>query len=271
MMQQNRSFKFGDGLFETMRWHSGKIFNLEAHFSRLTNGLNILGIEIPNHFSADALQTLVTKAIHQQNQNANSSDWRVRISCFRGGAGLYSPVSNHMEYDIEVSPLSTPDFRLNVEGLRLGRYSEVQITTDILSNLKTTSALPYVMAARFRQNNPLIDDCILLNHHRRIAETIAANLFYRIGDDLYTPSLSEGGVAGTMRQLILSFAGKLGLKAHQQAITLEDISQAEEIFLTNAIQGLRWVSTLDFSPSNKLNNTYSQKIVKQLNLLLSEL
>lgn len=269
--KMNRSFKFGDGLFETMRWHAGKIFNLDLHTTRLRNGLSVLGIEAPKGFDAAYLEKIIAQEIDQKNKNADSPNWRVRISCFRAGEGLYTPERNEMEYLIEASPLSSEGFYLNENGINLGIYEEVVLNYDVLSPLKTTSALPYVMAARYRQSRTEIDDCLLLNTDGRIAETIAANLFYRVGDQIYTPKITEACVAGTMRQWVLNNAESIGLKATETEIRIDDLAQAEEIFLTNAIQGIRWVECLDWNSGLLFSNCSSKSFIKILNRALSQI
>lgn len=268
--EMNRSFKFGDGLFETMRWHAGKIFNLELHTARLRNGLSVLGIHPPKGFDTAYLEKIIAQEIDLKNQNADSPNWRVRISCFRAGEGLYTPERNEMEYLIEASPLSFAGFYLNENGINLGLYEEVVLNYDVLSPLKTTSALAYVMAARYRARTDGIDDCLLLNVDGRVSETIAANLFYRIGNQLYTPKITEACVAGTMRQWVLNRVESIGLKVTETQITVDGLAQAEEIFLTNAIQGIRWVKKLDWKAgrmafSNKCSRALTQALNQDLN------
>ncbi len=268
----NRSFKYGDGLFETMRWHNGYIPRLNLHFDRLHKGLQTLGIQAPFGFNAQMLYQWIKTEIDKKMQNANALNWRIRITCFRGGGGLYSPAEHTMQWTIELEPLAAEGFQLPQKGITLGLCPNIRLSCDILAPLKTTSALPYVMAARYRQTQPALDDCILLNSKAQVAETIAANLFYRKDTQLFTPSLKEGCVAGTLRRWIIERASIWQLQLQETSIALSELYHADEIFLCNAIQGLRWVHQLKLQDQNYSipSKQLSQQITAALNLDLEK-
>jgi branched-chain amino acid aminotransferase len=85
------------------------------------------------------------------------------------------------------------------------------------------------------------DESIILNTKGNIADTIYANLFLIKNEKIYTPALSEAPVDGVMRKQVLQLAKKQGYKIYEEAITGNDLTNADEIFLTNAIKGIQWV------------------------------
>ena len=81
-----------------------------------------------------------------------------------------------------------------------------------------------------------LDECLILNAWERVADTGIHNLFYILEDVLYTPPLSEGGVAGVMRRYVMEHYPVV-----ERAVTPAELETASEVFLTNAIAGVRWV------------------------------
>ncbi len=234
----NRAAKYGDGLFETIRVSNRKILFAEAHFERLYNGMQVLQLDTSDFTFAD-----FENILQQTLQVSSDVNLRIRITFFRTGEGLYTPKGHDFDFFVETTPLSSPIFELNKVGLQVGICPQVQLSTDILSNLKTISALPYVLAGLYKQKQGW-DDCLLLNHRGDIAESIAANLFVYHNNTLLTPALSEGCIAGIMRKQLIAIALQQGIAVKETSITLFDLRQAEGLFLTNAIQGIQWIQSV---------------------------
>lgn len=262
-LNKNRAFKYGDGLFETIKVSNGKALNLYLHFERLQKGFGVLQFQAEQPFTFEVFQRIINDFLSKNIPNANL---RVRISFFRKGEGFYTPQEHDFEFFIETSPLESAPYQLNKKGLYIGIASQVRLSIDSLSNLKTISALPYVLAGLEKKQNNW-DDCLILNSKENIAESIAANIFVVKENKLYTPSLSEGCVAGTMRFTILEIAAKLGLEIIETSLLPRDLDDAEELFLTNAIQGIQWVEKIEGLP-NSCHHTLATKLTEELNLTL---
>jgi branched-chain amino acid aminotransferase len=239
LMATNRGYRYGDGLFETM-----KVLNLEIlleafHFERLFSGLSLLKISIPGLFTREKLREQI---LHLCERNECGTLARVRLSVFRGNGGLYDE-NKGLEYLVECWPLDESVNQLNENGLVLGVYPPARKSCDVFANLKSANFLPYTMAAQFAKENKW-NDCLVLNTYERICDATIANLFIIKDGIILTPPLSEGCVNGVMRRRILE-SGSRGLdlesKVEESALTIEDILNADEVFLTNAINGIRWV------------------------------
>src|ERR1700759_770766 len=90
----NRGLRYGDGLFETMRIQQNRILFSERHFQRLFNGLQVMGFQVPVHFSAITLTEQINRLLKKNNlENA-----RVRLAVFRGNGGLYDPENLYPNY-----------------------------------------------------------------------------------------------------------------------------------------------------------------------------
>src|SRR5690606_3956568 len=98
----NRSFRYGDALFETMLWKDGKIRNLNAHVKRLQHSMEVLKLQDVPKFNAEFIenhtQQLITKNGYQ------NADLKVRLQVYRDGEGAYGPLTNKPGYILEVSP-----------------------------------------------------------------------------------------------------------------------------------------------------------------------
>lgn len=250
----NRSFKYGDGLFETIRVFEGKIPFLKLHLERLKLGMEILSLSIPKYFDLVFLQNQIEQVLRHQKSNS-----RIRLMVFRQEEGLYTPISNQINFLIEVSELKKPYFELNAQALTYGIFKDVRISADILSQLKTNNSLPYILAANYKKKKGLAE-VLLLNTKARVCETMSSNIFIQTADNqLLTPSLSEGCVAGTLRKFILETAPKLGIKIIETTCQIAILEHAKEIFTSNAIQGIQTLKT----KSNK--NILAQQLQKAIN------
>jgi len=226
----NRAFKYGDGAFETIRVGPKGAPLLLWHEQRLRRSLDQLGIFTPKDFQLEQFICL-------------GETYRLRLSYWRAGGGLYTPEEDGFAYSVEKQPLQAAAFPWPKKGLHLGVYEEQPIAAGSLSFIKSISAQIYVMAAKYKHKLGF-DDCILLNAWGRVVETISANLWIRKGDSWATPALSEGPVAGVFRAYLLDLFEEKGVAVEQKALTLGDCLAADEIWLTNAVQGISWVRAL---------------------------
>lgn len=254
---ENRGLRYGDGLFETMKLKNGQLILSDDHFARLWKGLQTLQFELPKHFTPEKLTEEIL-AVAKKNQLEKAA--RVRINIVRGNGGLYDASNHHLNYIIEVMPLPGQTETLNSNGLVLGIYEEVKKSCDILSNLKHNNFLLYIMAALHAKKEKW-NDAVVLNTHGRICDTTIANLFLVKDSVVYTPALSEGPVAGVMRQQVISQLKTAGIDCIQKEITVEELLEADEVFLTNSIYNLRWVQHINHK---EYHNILTQKIYSLL-------
>ena len=175
--------------------------------------------------------------------------------------GTYSPESNEVEFFIEVFPMDTNSFKLNTRGVEVDIYMDLKKEKTPISNYKTKNGLIYVLAAISAKEKGL-DDHLISNFSGGILESTAANLFVVSNGVLYTPGLEEGCLAGTMRMQVINLAIKNGIKVYECNILPQNLLVADEIFLTNAIQGVTWVS--GYRTKRYFSNT-ARKIVDLLN------
>ena len=236
LLVSNRGYRYGDGLFETMKIAGGLILLEGYHFERLFSGLSLMKFEIPGLFTKEKISHEVLQLCKKNDAEELA---RVRLSVFRGNGGLYVE-DKALQYVIESWPLNDSANKLNENGLVIDIYPEAEKSCDKFSNLKSANFLPYSMAAQYAKENKL-NDCLVLNNSGGIADSTIANLFIIKDGVVLTPGLDEGCVNGVMRRHLLTELKSAGIEANETSITTGDIKNADEIFLTNAINGIRWV------------------------------
>lgn len=233
----NRGFKYGDGLFESMRLMKGELKFADLHSDRIRKGLRLLKMDswssVDSWFIREKVEELTRR-------NKTGPDARIRLTAYRGGEGLYSPSANHMAYVLEASRITESTYELNERGLIIDVFDELTKPVNVLSNLKTCNSLTYVMAGIFKNQNSL-DEVIVLNDKGFLCEAMGCNAFIVYDKKVYTPALSEGCIAGVMRQVVIKLAKENGLELVEAQISPDILNEADEVFLTNAAKGIQWV------------------------------
>lgn len=233
----NRGFKFGDGLFESMRMCNGKLQFAEQHADRLRAGMKALKMEGYALLDEYFLRQKTSELLKKNKFNGNV---RFRLTIYRDGEGLYTPQSNKAGYLLEAIPLEQAQYELNKKGLIIDVYDEITKSINKLANYKTSNALLYVMAGLFQKQHRL-DEALILNQNGFLCESTSSNVFVVYQKQIYTPALSEGCVAGVMRSVVLQLAKTHDLPLIEAQINPEILNEAEEVFVTNASSGIRWV------------------------------
>ncbi|MEI2738646.1 MAG: aminotransferase class IV [Chitinophagaceae bacterium] len=236
LLASNRGYRYGDGLFETMKVIEGKILLSNYHFKRLFAGLALLQFEIPHLFLRQKTENEILNLCKKNNCEGLA---RVRLSVFRGNGGLYDE-DKGLQYLIECWPLTESVNKLNENGLIIDVFPAAEKSCDKFSNLKSANFLPYSMAALYAKEKKL-NDCLVLNTTGGIADSTIANLFIIKNGIVLTPGLEEGCVNGVMRQYLLKEMQEAGFSVQETTVSVNDIIQSDEIFLTNAINGIRWI------------------------------
>lgn len=232
----NRAFRYGDSLFESIRLCNSKLMFIRDHVARLKLGMTVLRYNVPAEFNTENLSELIFQLL---KHNTHASNARIRLTVFRNEGGYYTPETNDISFLIESEPLDGI-YELNQKGYWADLYTELKKPLNKLSNLKSGNALLYVMAG-LAKNSMKLDECFILNETGAICESVSANIFIVKNGTLFTSPLSDGCVAGIMRKQILSLAAANKILVFENPITIYTIMNGDEVFLTNSIQGIRWV------------------------------
>ena len=260
--QLKRGFNFGDGLFETIRVANGKSIFLDAHFNRISSGLEVLKIKQNYSFNLNSLERYINELLIYKNIKYGA---KVKIYIFRKGLGTYKPESNQMSFIIEATDLEHNIYELNKNGYLVDIYNDYSKTVNKLSFFKTSNSLLYVLAALTASENNL-DDLFIVNEKSEIIESSNSNIFLFKDEVLLTPPLNSGCIHGVMRTEVIRAAGDLGINVLESNVYKEDLEKSREILLSNVICGIRWVGGYK---KKRFYNSISKKIIEKLNQNLS--
>ncbi|MGZ4056601.1 MAG: aminotransferase class IV [Bacteroidia bacterium] len=258
----NRSFRYGDALFETIRITNYNPQFLKEHLQRLFNGMKVLKMEMNPLFNDIYIEHAI---LELAQKNGVTSDGRARLTVYRNEGGLYAPSDNNVSFILEVSPIEEKGYVLNTKGYTVDLYTEFKKTQNALSSIKSANSAIYVMAG-INKIQQKLDECLLLNDKHHIIEAISSNIFAVKNGVLYTPPVSDGCVDGVMRKKIIEIAQANKIAVYEISIMQNVLLGADEFFLTNTISGIRWV--VAYKQKRYFNDT-SKRLTDKLNELVN--
>ncbi|WP_440881383.1 aminotransferase class IV [Tenacibaculum sp. C7A-26P2] len=233
---ENRAFKYGDGIFETIKIQNNKIIFFEDHYFRLMASMRMLRMKIPMRFTLEFLQEEILKTVKQITKE--SAIYRVRLTVYRKDGGLYLPNTNEVDYLIDVIPVNS----VSKNTYKVDLYKDFYNYSGLLSTVKTTNRMINTLASVFADENDL-DSCIILNENKRVVEATNGNIFIVTGTTIKTPPLTEGCIKGVIRKKIIEIVSKNpDYDIEETSISPFEIQKANEVFITNAITGIQSVT-----------------------------
>jgi 4-amino-4-deoxychorismate lyase len=232
-----RALHYGDALFETMACLEGRPRLLERHLRRLALGCNRLGLEAPpagllaseladlaRGTSRAVIKLLLTRGVALARGYALAGGERPRRIALR------------YAWPHEDSAAQVEGVRVRLATLRLGE-------NPALAGIKHCNRLEQVLARR-EWTDPTIAEALLFSSSGALVSGTLSNVFLVQGSKLLTPLIDRCGVAGVMRGLVLEMASAAGIPAQERRLDAAELETAEELFLTNAVNGIRPVREL---------------------------
>lgn len=255
----NRSFLYGDGVFETLKILNNQILFFEDHYFRLLASMRIIRMQIPMNFTLEYLEEQILTLVREQNCHEAA---RVRLTVFRNEGGYYKPTDNLVSFVIQASALSVKPYVIDEVTFEVDLYKDFTVAKQLLSTLKTNNKLIQITASIFAQENGL-DTCLLINEEKNVIEAANGNLFMLLNGQLITPPITEGCLNGIMRKQILKLAKELdGIEMIEQPISPFDLQKADELFITNVIIGIQPITKYR---KKEFEKTKAKQLLEKLN------
>jgi len=242
--QENRAFKYGDGIFDTLKFENGSIHYLEDHYFRLMSSMRMLRMKIPMDFTLSFYEKQIRLTLMANDLNEAA---RIRVNVFRKAGGLYTPKTNEVGYMIEAGMLNHD----NDQQVEIELFKDFPLASGLLSTIKTNNRIINVLGSVFAKENNY-QNCILINEKKELVEALNSNVFLIRGNDILTAPLASGCINGIIRKKIIE-----RLKKHDKftisevSISPFDLLKVDEVFLTNSINEIQAV------------HKYRKKIYKQ--------
>ena len=260
----NRGFLFGDSVFETIKVVNNNLLFWEEHYLRLMSSMRILRIRIPNLYTPEFLENEIKKT----NSNFNKSfSGRVRLTIFRDGKGLYLPESNEPVFLINSKETKETLFNINSGIYKVDIYKEYFIQSNLLSNIKSNNRLINVLGSIYAKENEL-DNCIILNDQKNVAEFLNGNIFIVKDKKVTTPPVSSGCLDGVMRKKIIeSLKQSQILSFEEKNISPFELISSDEIWISNSISGI--IPVTEYR-KKRFSKMFAQTMVEYFNKKIME-
>lgn len=233
----DRGFALGHGLFETILVKNNSIPAIDYHWKRLETSAPLIDIQLP--FLRAELENMLMRLIEKNDLKDKLASARITIT--------------HGEADRGIFPLKTPspNFVIAVAEYthtEIHDYSALIVNTKkneqaISSRIKSISYLDNILAKQeaLKQN---YHEAILLNTASNIADGAIFNVFVVKNNQITTPKITDGALPGVIRSILLQ-EFQQDFSITEKSISVPEILDADEVFLTNALMGIQPVSNLN--------------------------
>ncbi len=261
----NRGYKYGDALFETLKVVNGKIFFWEDHYFRLMSSMRILRMDIPMNFTMEFLEAEILKTL-EANDLLHASA-RVRLNVDRGEGGKYLPSdTTDVHFNIAAEPHHEPFYSIaDNANYVVDLYKDYFVAPGLLSGLKSNNKAMHVIGSIYAKDNDL-DNCLILNTDKQVIEALNGNLFLVKDGKIKTPPLEEGCLKGVMRKQLLELLVKdVNVIVEEASISPFELQKADELFITNVIKGIVPITKYR---KKTYGSAYAQSLVGKLNAKL---
>ncbi len=256
----NRGLRYGDSVFETLRAVNGTLFFWEDHYLRLMASMRILRMEIPMHFTMEALEARMLAVLQENGLEGSAA--RIRLTVFRNEGGLYLPQTNTVSLLIEATAINAPFYQIEAGTYEVELFKDYYVNPDMLSNLKTNNKMLNVVGSIFAKENGY-QNCLLLNTDKKVVEALNGNLFLVKGKTVVTPPLADGCLKGIIREKLITILQKWdGVEFNEASISPFELQKADELWVTNTIMGIKPVTKYR---KREYGNVLAQELVGKLN------
>ncbi|MFT7560346.1 MAG: 4-amino-4-deoxychorismate lyase [Flavobacteriales bacterium] len=241
----DRSFAYGDGLFETMRCEQGNVPLLRFHIARLKYSCERMSM----NFSESSFLAYLAQCLDCAPAQSIIKCIYVRKDSLRAS---YPSLPSSSTCYFQYTPLQSRDSWRN--GVDLIFAAKPLADNVLLSGLKHTSRLSYILALGGVQPTSK-QEVLFVDDKAQICESMHHNIFFISKETLFTPTLEMVGVHGIMRSYVLdSIANEMDLKTQCCNILVDDLSGFDGAILTNAIDGALRINSIGSHTYNCSDN-----------------
>jgi len=235
----DRGFQYGDGLFETIEVRDGQAVFFERHLERLKSSCQRLYIPFPDA----QLLSLETKRLCRQWPSARAV-LKIIVTRGTGGRGYRQPDAIQPTRVLSLHPY--PDYpEIYAEQGIMARFCKTKLGLNpALAGIKHLNRLEQVLA-RAEWDDPVIQEGLMLDVNDHVIEGTMTNLFYIKNSNLYTATLTQAGVAGIMRGIIMLLSADHGISVIEHTFSKDELLSADEVFVCNSIIGIWPIKKID--------------------------
>lgn len=231
----DRAVHYGDGLFETIAICNGRLEFWQRHMQRLQGGCKRLGLPLPG----SALLLSEVRQLMAKEAGIEAGVLKIILSRGAGGRGYRPAAAQACQPTRILACYPWPDYPVSHsrQGVVLRYCSTPTTLNPALAGMKHLNRLEQVLA-RAEWDDPAIAEGVMFDINGHVVEGSMSNLFFVRDGVLHTPDLSNSGVAGIIREVVLALADSMNIPVQCQHYTRHDLECADEVFVTNSIIGL---------------------------------
>lgn len=218
----------GWGVFSTIRVADGVLFAWERHWARMQHDAKLLRVPFPT--DSEAVRRSLLRLI-EANQAHTAT---LRIVVVRNRGGIWEGPGLDRDYDLIAL---TTKLKAWGEGTRLAVVPQARHSAQMFAGVKSLSWSMNLCWYEMAQSRGY-DEALLLNEHGLVSECTSANIFTAVGDRVYTPPLGSGCLPGVTRDVLLGGVHAPGIVVEEKDLRLEDLEQADEVFITSTTRNL---------------------------------
>lgn len=248
---ENEGFLYGYGIFETIRVQNGKPYRLQQHLNRFSRSWDYcFGTQIPDI----TWEAVITQLIERNNLSNEVAS--VKILAAAGTPGKTASMTLLVTAKRYVHRLKTA----GRDGLYLATYPHNRLSS--LSSHKTMNYMFCKMANDWAKKKGS-DEAIIINADGTVCESATANILCIIDGQWYRPK-SDYVLAGTMENAVCELLESRGMTVKTRLITIDELTKADQVFLTNALMGIVPVLRID----GTMLGSYGNEISREFNSIL---
>jgi branched-subunit amino acid aminotransferase/4-amino-4-deoxychorismate lyase len=246
----NRAFQFNDGFFETVIIRDGEISFWQDHLNRINEAAKALYLQLPDLFNSEDFKSQI---LNLADLNQATETGRIKIKIWRAGAGLYTPLTDKVDWLITATTtnLGIP------KALEIGICKNTYTNLSPISHFKGPNAPLYVLASR-EKNEEGYDDMLVLDKEGFVAELTSSNIFWLKNGTLYTSDLGTGCINGIIRRAIIRWCKHNNLAVKEVYTKVDALLLSDLLFASN-VTGLKTIRSID---GKTIDN--SSKLISQL-------
>ncbi|APQ18816.1 aminotransferase class IV [Maribacter hydrothermalis] len=251
----NRALQFGDAVFEELRVVNGEAIFLEDHYLRLMSSMRILRMEIPMNFTMEFFEEEILRTLSEQDLKASKG---VKFIVYRNN----NLDENSISYVITTCSLVNPFYILTDSPYEVELFKDFYKNSSMLSNLDTNNKILNVVGGIYADENDY-QDCLLINEHKQVIETLKGNLFIVQKNVIKTAPLVDGCVNGIIRGKLIDIVKKIeDYQFVEESISPFELQKADELFTVNSFNGI--ISITKYRKKN-YDNTVAKALIGKLN------
>ena len=236
----NRTFCYGDALFEKVRALNNRLVFWEEHYFRIMASMRILRMEIPMSFTMEHLEKEILKVIGANNLMSKSVI--VTVGVFRNAETDTSSIGNAVSYVISAEEMKTSFYTRLKSPSQVELFRDHLVSSDILSKLDTNQKTIEILAHIFAKENNYAD-CILLNTQKYVVGTLFGSLFLVKDGKLKTPTTDDGAKNRVIREKFIDIVKSIAsYQIDEVSISPFELHKADELFVLNISQGIQSIS-----------------------------